>query len=69
MRQQTESLKIFHTLATPGIAAGDSMIGIMEERFWARGVDIWLKYKPIDKKIPTKGLFTLDFVKNIPATQ
>jgi len=63
--QQTESLKIFHTLATVGLALGDNMIGIMEGRFWARGVDILYKYKQIDKKIPATDLFTLEFLKNI----
>jgi ABC-type nitrate/sulfonate/bicarbonate transport system substrate-binding protein len=64
--QQTESLKLFHTLATVGLVLGDNMIGIMEGRFWARGVDILYKYKQIDKKIPATDLFTLEFLKNVP---
>ncbi len=67
--QQTESLKIFHTLATVGIAGGDNMIGIMEERFWAQGVDILYKYKQIDKKIPATDIFTLEFLKRITMTR
>ncbi len=64
--QQIESLKIFHTLATVGLVLGDNMIGIMEGRFWAKGVDILYKYKQIDKKIPATVLFTLEFLKNVP---
>ena len=66
---QTESLKIFHTLATVGLMLGDNMIGIMERRFWARGVDILYEYKQIDKKIPAMDLFTLEFLKNVPTAQ
>ena len=69
VQQQTESLKIFHTLATVGLVLGDSMIGIMEGRFWAKGVDILYKYKQIDKKIPVTDLFTLDFLKNITTSR
>jgi len=65
VQHQTESLKIFHTLATVGIAGGDNLIGIMEGRFWAKGVDILYKYKQIDKKIPETDLFTLEFLKKV----
>ncbi|MDM8553651.1 ABC transporter substrate-binding protein [Desulfococcaceae bacterium HSG7] len=65
VRQQTESLKIFHALATIGIIAiGDSMIGIMDKDYWQKGVDILHKFNQIDKKIPAEDLFTLKFVKN-----
>jgi len=63
--QQTESLKIFYTLATLGKAGDDHLIGIMKERFWDRGVDILYKYKQIDKKFPATDLFTLDFLKKV----
>ncbi|MDM8544607.1 ABC transporter substrate-binding protein [Desulfococcaceae bacterium HSG9] len=69
VKQQTESLKIFHTLAMVGTAGGDNMIGIMEGRFWARGVDILYKYKQIDKKIPATDLFTLEFLKKVTTTR
>ncbi|MDM8544603.1 ABC transporter substrate-binding protein [Desulfococcaceae bacterium HSG9] len=61
--QQTESLKIFHTLATVGTAVGDNMIGIMDKDYWQKGVDILLKFKQIEKKIPAEDLFTLKFVQ------
>ena len=62
--QQTESLKIFHALATVGIAVGDNMIGIMDKRYWEKGVAILHKFNQIDKMIPAEDLFTLKFVQN-----
>ena len=63
--QQTESLKIFHVLATVGIiAVGDNMIGIMDKRYWQKGVDILHRFNQIDKMISAEGLFTLKFVQN-----
>ncbi len=65
VRQQTESLKIFHALATIGIiAVGDNMIGIMDKDYWQKGVAILHKFNQIDKKIPAEDLFTLKFVQN-----
>jgi len=62
--QQTESLKVFHVLATIGVAVGDNMIGIMDKRYWQKGVAILHKFNQIDKMIPAEGLFTLKFVQN-----
>ncbi len=64
VKQQTESLKIFHILATVGIAVGDNMIGIMDKDYWQKGVAVLHKFNQIDKKIPAENLFTLKFVKN-----
>jgi NitT/TauT family transport system substrate-binding protein len=61
--QQTASLEVFQMLATVGI--GENLIGYMEEPFWAKGIDILEKYQQIDKKIPAKDLFTLEFLKKI----
>ena len=63
--QQTESLKIFHTLATIGTAIGDNMIGIMKKDYWQKGVAILHKFGQIDKMIPAEDLFALKFVQNI----
>ncbi len=67
LNHETEELKRSHTLATLGV--GDNLIGTMEGRFWAKGVDILHKYKQIDKKIPATELFTLDFLKKVMTAQ
>ena len=68
--QQTESLKIFHVLATVGImTVGDNMIGMMDKRYWQKGVDILHKFGQIDKTIPAEDLFTLKFVQNTFTTK
>ena len=58
--QQTQSLKIFHTLATIGV--GDALIGFMEERFWEKGIDILHTYQQIEQKIPARDVFTMEFL-------
>jgi NitT/TauT family transport system substrate-binding protein len=61
--QQTESLKVFQTLATLG--EGKKFLGWMEEQFWTKGVDILANFQQIAKKIPAKDLFTMEFLENI----
>ena len=61
VQQQTESLKIFQGLMTWGI--GEDLLGLMEEEFWAKGIDILYNYQQIEEKIPAKDLFTLQFLK------
>lgn len=58
---QTESLKVFKYLATVGV--GESLIGFMEERTWAKGIDTLHKFGQIEKKIPATDMFTLEFLK------
>ncbi|MDM8544604.1 ABC transporter substrate-binding protein [Desulfococcaceae bacterium HSG9] len=67
LNHETEEIKRSHTLATLGV--GNHLIGMMEERFWSRGVDILYKYKQIDKKIPATDLFTLEFLKEVTTTR
>ncbi|MCP4398309.1 MAG: ABC transporter substrate-binding protein [bacterium] len=58
--QQTEALKVYHTLATLGV--GDDLIGYMEEEFWQKGIDLLYEFGQIEKKIPATDVFTLDFL-------
>ncbi len=60
---ETESLKILKFVAKLG--EGRKYLGWMEEEYWAKGVDILHKFKHIEKKIPAKDLFTLEFLRNI----
>ena len=42
---------------------GEGLLGLMEEEFWAKGVDILYTYQQIEEKIAAKDLFTLQFLK------
>jgi len=59
VEQQTESLKVFKYLATLGEG---KYLGWMEDNYWQKGIDILYDFKQIDKKIPAKDVFTMDFL-------
>ncbi|MDM8550260.1 ABC transporter substrate-binding protein [Desulfobacterales bacterium HSG2] len=61
VEHQTESLKVFKYLATLGL--GGSFTGLMEERTWEKGIDTLHKFGQIEKRIPAKDVFTLEFLK------
>jgi len=61
--QQTESLKVFRFLATLG--EGRQFLGWMEQRFWAKGIDILHKFGQIDRKIPADDVFTMKFLEDV----
>ena len=61
--QQTKSLKMFKFLARLG--EGRKYLGWMEERFWARGIDILHKFGQIDRKIPADDVFTMKFLESV----
>ena len=61
--QQTESLKMFQTLATLG--DGKKYVGWMEESYWQKGIDILAEFQQIDQKIPASDVFTMDVLNAV----
>ncbi len=62
VQQQTESIRVFKTLATLGITR--DLIGIMEEQTWKIGIDILHRNNQIDKRIPAEEVYTLQFLQS-----
>jgi NitT/TauT family transport system substrate-binding protein len=63
LQHQREALKVYHTLATLG--EGKKFLGWMEPAVWQKGIDILANFGQIERKIPAKDLFTMQFLEAI----
>ena len=62
-QQQTESLKLFHTLATLG--EGKKFLGMMQAQTWTKGIETLYEFQQIEHKVPAEDVFTVEFLEKI----